>query len=64
MLLPITIHVYVMCIRRSLYLFYMITSAAASTVATKIWDSPFGEFSSATATIKRQKDQGPSGHQL
>jgi hypothetical protein len=47
-----------MCIRRSLHLFHLIISTAASTVsvATKIWDSPFRELSPTTATIKRQKD--------
>jgi hypothetical protein len=45
--------VYVMCIiRRSLHLFYLINSTADSTVATKIWDSPFRELS-PTTTIKR-----------
>jgi hypothetical protein len=44
--------------------FYLITSAAASAVATKIWDGSFRKFSPTTATIKRQKDQGTSGQQL
>jgi hypothetical protein len=55
---------HVTCIRRSLHLFYLINSTAASIGATKIWDSPFRELSPTTATIKRQKDQGPSGQQL